>query len=327
MSSSSSIDVSGIAPETEILTNDGYFPISELEGRKISAWNGQEFVVTKVKKVGKSRPVLTIFTDDGQKIRCTPNRRILVDNGPTQEIGQISNFDDCPKVEAIDLLPHMKLAMFPFPTVEIHGNFVENAYLRGVASVHGRQYTSSVSCVDDDFSQQNQVVLEYVPKDRIVPTILPFRFYGDIFAVPSYNPTEIKLKWIAGFFDASLNPGIMGSKLEKFDAGIARHSNRDFLEQIQRMLQTLGVRSSVVLIDNEPGNFALMIHVHYIVKLFEMGMVCHCIKSPVAASRRPASLREPPVYVKSIINNFEVSDVYGFEDNTIPIATAGIITE
>ena len=42
-----------VAPETQILTRNGYIPIAELEGCVLDVWNGEEWSETTVVKTGE----------------------------------------------------------------------------------------------------------------------------------------------------------------------------------------------------------------------------------------------------------------------------------
>ena len=57
-----------VAPETMILTRDGYKVISELENEKVEVWNGAEWSETTVVKTGENKKLLTVKTSSNQEL-------------------------------------------------------------------------------------------------------------------------------------------------------------------------------------------------------------------------------------------------------------------
>lgn len=70
-----------VAPETQVLTDKGFFPIADLEGQDIKVWNGEQFSKTKVFKTGINRPLIKIVTDSGQELECTPEHHFYIQKG------------------------------------------------------------------------------------------------------------------------------------------------------------------------------------------------------------------------------------------------------
>ena len=53
-----------VAPETEILTRNGYQVISELEGQEVEVWNGEEWSKTTVVKTGENQKLVTVVVEN-----------------------------------------------------------------------------------------------------------------------------------------------------------------------------------------------------------------------------------------------------------------------
>ena len=70
-----------VAPDTMILTSDGYYRISELENHPIRIWNGTEFTHTIVKKTGESQELIKIILSNGSYIQCTPYHKFYNKEG------------------------------------------------------------------------------------------------------------------------------------------------------------------------------------------------------------------------------------------------------
>ena len=67
-----------VAPETRILTSQGYQIISELVDNDVYVWNGYEFSNTTVKKTGNYIHLLSISFSNGCKLRCTEYHKFLI---------------------------------------------------------------------------------------------------------------------------------------------------------------------------------------------------------------------------------------------------------
>ena len=67
-----------VAPETKILTSEGYKVISELKDQDVEVFNGDVFSPVIVKQTGQNQKLLTIKTSRGQTLRCTPYHKFYV---------------------------------------------------------------------------------------------------------------------------------------------------------------------------------------------------------------------------------------------------------
>ena len=67
-----------VAPETKILTSEGYKVISELKDQEVEIFNGDEFSSVIVKQTGQNQKLLTIKTTNGKSLRCTHYHKFYV---------------------------------------------------------------------------------------------------------------------------------------------------------------------------------------------------------------------------------------------------------
>lgn len=70
-----------VAPETTLLTTNGHQVISELEGQAVTIWNGFEWSDTVVVKTGTNQKLLTIKTNNGYSLDCTPYHKFYIFDG------------------------------------------------------------------------------------------------------------------------------------------------------------------------------------------------------------------------------------------------------
>ena len=60
-----------VAPETLLLTRDGYKVISTLEGCEVEVWNGKQWSATTVVKTGENQSLIKVILTDGKSLDCT----------------------------------------------------------------------------------------------------------------------------------------------------------------------------------------------------------------------------------------------------------------
>ena len=110
-----------VAPETRILTNEGYFRIADLEDEIVSVWNGTEFTSTIVMRTGINQKLLTVTFDNGIKLRCTPYHKFHIIDDTGAET----------KYEAWQLTPGMNIINYTLPIIDYSKDELSFAYIKG----------------------------------------------------------------------------------------------------------------------------------------------------------------------------------------------------
>ena len=76
-----------VAPETNILTRDGYQIISTLKDKEVEVWNGSEWSKTVVRQTSESSKLITIEFSYSIKLTCTPYHRFhIIKDGLKKEV-------------------------------------------------------------------------------------------------------------------------------------------------------------------------------------------------------------------------------------------------
>jgi len=230
-----------VAPETQILTDKGYIPIAELVDQDVRVWNGREFSDTVVRQTGTNQKLLKVTTSSGQTLECTEYHKWYVAEGYTGRIHEKRTYE---------LKSGDKLIKFDLPIIEGE-NTLDLAYQNGFFSADG-------SVVGG----QNRVYF-YHDKRKLVPMFNlkshcvqenQNREYGyvvglrDKFFVPDGSYTiQSRLQWLAGYLDGDGCVCRNGTNQQL----VATSVEPEFLREIQRMLQTLGLSSKVVPMSDE----------------------------------------------------------------------------
>jgi ribonucleoside-diphosphate reductase alpha chain len=119
-----------VAPETKILTDQGYKIISELKDQKVNIWNGKEFIKTTIKKSDEKQKLLKITFSNGAILECTEyvNFVIRKKRNTQKEI-----------IETKDLKKGMKLVRSNFPVID--GKYdIKYPYTSGLFTADGNYY-------------------------------------------------------------------------------------------------------------------------------------------------------------------------------------------
>jgi len=197
-----------VAPETMILTSNGYYKIKELENREVNIWNGQEFTKTKVQKTGENQQLIKVKLSNGSELECTPYHKFYINN--KQYIHQ--------KIDAKDLKKGMKLIKSEFPIIK-----------EGLSNFP-YPYEHAVNLVPNKILNKTLNNIELKPK----------------FEVPINHNINIKLRWLEGLVDSNGYIRRFG-KLTSIQISSVRRQGKDFLENVKYLLQTLGCDPKVKL--------------------------------------------------------------------------------
>ena len=107
-----------VAPETLILTSDGYLRIDTLVNEKIEVWNGECFSKTTIYQTSESSELIEVHTSDGCVLTCTKYHKFYIKD-ESQNAIKI--------VEAQDLKNGMIVIDTKFPIIS-YSNILLDAY-------------------------------------------------------------------------------------------------------------------------------------------------------------------------------------------------------
>lgn len=238
-----------VAPETVILTDKGYQVISDLEGEKVTVWNGQEWSDVVVIKTGQNQELITIKTNSGFEVDCTPYHKFYIQEGSSRD-GKVI------QVSAAELKSGDKLTKLETPLIEgsdVLSKPYENGFysgdgccVEGKARVYlygekrklANQFPDKVQhCVQDNQNREYFYV-KGLKQKYFVPDA-------------SYDVLS-RVQWFAGLLDSD---GCLTTNGKSQTLQVAS-TQAGFLENVQLMLQTLGIQSKVMA-QRDAGIFKL----------------------------------------------------------------------
>jgi len=209
-----------VSPDTDILTDKGYFNIKSLVEQKINVWNGIEFSEVTVKKTSDSSRLYKVLLDNGMELDCTDEHKWLV------RTGNQTHSETC-KIEKIftknlrkgDIIGH-----FDYPVINCSD-----------PDEFKNPYTHGFFCGDGTYSKK---ALPYLDTSSYITN----QINKEKYFVPLNYSINTKLRWIEGLFDAdaSINASKNGYTSIQYTS-----VNYEFIKQVQLLLSTLGVYSNM----------------------------------------------------------------------------------
>lgn len=306
-----------VAPETLILTKGGYQTISDLEGQQVDVWNGFEWSEVTIIKTGENQKLVKVVTDSGYELDCTEYHRFKVVGEDGNEVIK----------RAYELKSGDRLSKFDLPVI-LGDKTLGHAYTNGFFTGDGFEYKGkkhtylygkkkelleNITCVSSVSGLQGGDRIKLTHSEGL----------KDKFFVPTSEYTvESRLEWFAGLLDSD---GTIARNGENESIQVVS-IHKTFLQDVQLMLQTLGVSSKVVLRDvgglkelplnNGTGDkglyecqdaYRLLVSSTGLFKLSQLGLKTHRLKW---SERKPQRSAERFVCVDEVIDQGRFDDTY-----------------
>lgn len=300
---------------TPILTDKGNIPIKDLVGKEVNIWNGFEWSKVIPKKTGENQVLMKIEFSSGQELICTPYHKFILDGNT--------------RVEAKDLKIDDKLAKCNYPVIEGTKELTDQeAYLQGFYSGDGF-FDNSKNTSQVHFYKPKEMCMKrcgYTPIKITNTKVCRSAHVHNIdknFVPDATYTIKTRLSWLAGILDSD------GCVNGNYCSGFTISSiNKQFLLNIQFMLQTLGCNSKVLLEhkaqkrmmpDGHGGqkeyqcqaSYRLTLSKYYITHiLYDLGLKTERLKQLPKAERNSENL----IYIKNLVILDYKEDVYCFTE-------------
>jgi ribonucleotide reductase beta subunit family protein with ferritin-like domain len=245
-----------VSPDTVILTDKGYERIENLKDKSVRVWNGKEFSATTVVQTSESSALFRVTLDNGMYLDCTDGHKWLIRKGNPLHPELCKEV----RTETKDLKVGDILMNWDTTVVNVENpDYFKNPYTHGFFCGDGT-FTNNYPFVKLYSKGKKDLLLEHlaVSSSRVVKDgiccYLTDCLNKEKFFVPINYSVETKLRWLEGYVDAD---GCVKRSLKNEDTAIQISSvNYQFIKDVQLMLTTLGVVSSVKLV-REKGKYLL----------------------------------------------------------------------
>ena len=302
-----------VAPETKVLTDEGYKEIGKLAGNHANVWNGEKFSRSFVDKTGEDQRLITIDFDNGASLDVTEYHKFYVKSGYGNR--------KVVEVRAGELKPGDMLEKFDFPVVDSpDAPDFPHAYTAGLHTAEGtygkhgdallRLYPGKTHLGKFIDYQSSSLTPDSTGRvSYVLPPSVPCKY-----EVPLGYSLESRLAWLAGLIDGDgWGNGKSGLQIGSI--------HPEFLEQVRLLLSTLGVDSRWSKVRDEghtqfkPGQKAYPTQAMYRLvvsgfeaqKLRRLGLPTHRVEIEEYEHQRAARAY---IRVESIINEGRVDDTY-----------------
>lgn len=228
-----------VAPETKILTREhGYEPIASLADQEVEVWNGEEWSRVRVVQTSDAAELMKLKFSDGTELECTPYHTFYIQNGytnlPTQKKAHELSIGD----KLIKWMPDEQPLEWetpePFPHAYTHGAFCGDGTYNTDMSPKITLYKNKKDLHSTSGKETAGGHINVQLPKNLSPK----------FTVPLRASLKDRLDWLAGLSDTGGN--IVRSPDNPAQIGIHIASiHKDFLNQVQLMLHTMGVHSCV----------------------------------------------------------------------------------
>jgi ribonucleotide reductase beta subunit family protein with ferritin-like domain len=233
-----------VVGETRILTDSGYFMIKDLENKRVNVWNGDEFSNVEVKYTG-NQEIYKVVLSNGMELDCTPGHKWLIQKGNKLHPERCK----CEEVETKDLNIEDIIEKYVTPCVEFKNlDEFQNPYMHGFFCGDGT-YCNNYPLIY--LYDKKKDLLKYFKHDTYHEDDKKISIYVHNFInkpkyeVPINYSIETRLRWLEGYADAD---GCINLNKEKDSTSIQISStNLTFLKDVQLLLTTLGILSSIKL--------------------------------------------------------------------------------
>ena len=289
-----------VAPETMLLTKNGYFPIEKLKDQMVEVWNGRQFSETTVYQTGVKQPLLTVSCDNGLELRCTPQHKFFVKD-PLHDDGSVV------VVEAQNLKGGMALREFETPVLNPVLTTDKNSYTQGVISAFATGKTDQLQLKGmKDAILQSLNYTSFARSNSLPDTLtVTLPELMDPEDVPINRNIDTKVAWLSGYMDgvATIKNGCVVLPPKPLNV------------KIIYLLQTLGLRLAMKKgITIEPPHLGRLLNLGLSPVILKTGSVCPNFDHHLLA----AGLT---VCITSVEDKGEVDDTYCF---TEPLEHAGV---
>lgn len=225
-----------VAPETMLLTKRGYQRIDEICGETVEIWNGSEWSSVEVVKTSDESELISVVTDSGFELDCTPYHKFYISTNYQGGVAEKRAWELKPGDKLIKLETPVIQGYEELPLPYENGFFTgDGCYADGESRIY--LYGEKRRLIEKFPTKQKHIIQDTLDREYFVVSGLARKYF-----VPDANYTvNSRINWLAGLLDAD---GCV-VKCDNSQTLQLVSVEGQFLNELQLMLQTLGVQSKV----------------------------------------------------------------------------------
>lgn len=277
------------AGDTPVLTNNGYFEIQNLVGKKVNVWNGKQWSEVEPQITNHNQEMLKITLSDGSTFRCTKYH-----NWPVWKGYSRNGYEQMTQAQYLSVGDKLSKFNLPIiegntdietPTMYTHGFYCgDGTANRANIRLYGEkielaEYMDGYLSYGSEGQQNNIKYIDFKTTEKeLSKTFVPDCSYT----------IKSRLDWLSGLIDSD---GCVDNQEGGGSCQIGS-TDRKFLENVKLMLTTVGVHSRINLVRNEgfkelpdqkggltscycKSGYRLLINAANVQKLIKLGLETH----------------------------------------------------
>ena len=278
-----------VTADTTLLTPEGFVKIGDVVDKKVTIWNGWEWCNLIPFKTSDNAEIFLVKFSDGSELKCTNYHKFILYDNKRKELKELKIGDKLVKWN----LPKVKIEKEY--SKEIYSQYYTQGFWQGDGSKE-----NNPECYIIDLYNKKQELIPYLyckvrnkevdddSKTRIVVEDLISKEKNYI---PFDKENIYKLAWLGGIIDSD------GSVNEQSGSISVSSIDKQFLNNIQKLLITLGIKSKVLdekeeckkLIKGKEYNcqnsYRLLISSYNVKALHDLGLITYRVNSNVYPKR------------------------------------------
>ena len=241
-----------VTGDTRILTDSGYYEIDTLVDKTVDVWNGNKFSEVTVKYTG-NQPIFHVELSNGLHLDCTPGHKWFMQ---TTDPNQPISINETQYLLEGQTLAHYELPILrgvdpkPFRDPYMHG------FLCSKIDIAKSAHLAFLNKNDEIYDTYMAL---YNTGDLDTETFYMDRFNHAKYTVPINYSLTTRLRWLEGVVDVIGYVDLDKPLTHQNGLGLSEHSltciklssvNCTFLKNIQLLLTTFNIQSSVDLVES-----------------------------------------------------------------------------
>ena len=224
-----------VSPDTYILTKEyGHVPIVDVAGKIVNVWNGEEWSAVEPNVTGYNQKMVSVGVSSGQTLDCTLYHKFILSDGSRVEASQLKVGDK--------LLKHHLPVIAGGEVVSEKEMYTRGFFCGdGCSTSKGAQYIYL-------YGEKKQLLNKLIYSSKTEGTCgryqlcnYNYKGYSKKYVPGIEVSVKSRLDYLAGLIDSD-------GSLNSIDGALNITSvDKDFLLEVQRMLQTVGTHCHVAL--------------------------------------------------------------------------------
>jgi ribonucleotide reductase beta subunit family protein with ferritin-like domain len=307
-----------VSGDTQLLTKTGYTSIQNHINQAIDIWNGEEYTSVVVQYTG-NQALYEVSLSNGMTLSCTDGHKWIIQTDDGEQ-----------KIETKDLHSGHVIMPFKLPVVEIRDDPTpfEHPYTQGYYS--GKGTKEGENKYIELFYKEDLKLFRYLEYDNYENSILGVKYnvsstvkFHEHFVPINYSISS-KIQWLQGLVDSTgkvlyrdlfIDENYEVTHGKNIKCLEIYHLSQTFLKELQLLLTTLGVFSSIYY-ETDEETYVLVLSKIELYKLVDIGFTSkkYEIQTDYEEISPEEIASEKPIQIVSVEKTVDDAPTYCFNE-------------